>query len=230
MCKCGIATCNALSLLVYSCKTTDSLRLPIVVIICVLICNIVLFIYLIVIMPNVQLLWATRNYTNKLCDHAYYHHTCADSIVTFWSFTDWSRRRISTHFFARSYEIVGSPFLYFSFILSWGYDGCYWSWFRFRIQKSYVQLLRHLQSSKILPELFQEKILHLDDMDEINAPPTPPPPKKKRERKEQWEKLVKMILQSGRESAASVCDISTKLSSPSGSATARAGIWWKCIK
>ena len=42
----------------------------------------------------------------------------------------------------------------------------------FRIRKSYVQLLRHLQPSKILPELFQEEILDLDDMEEVKAEKT----------------------------------------------------------
>lgn len=62
----------------------------------------------------------------------------------------------------------------------------------FRIRKSYVQLLRHLQPSKILPELFQEEILDLDDIEEVNAEKT---------RKKRAEKLVNMILQSGKEKA-----------------------------
>ena len=64
--------------------------------------------------------------------------------------------------------------------------------FRFRIQKSYVEFLRDLQPSKILPELFQEEILDLDDMEEVNA---------KKTRKKRAEKLIKMILQSGKERA-----------------------------
>ena len=75
----------------------------------------------------------------------------------------------------------------------------------FRIQKSYVQLLRHLQPSKILPELFQEQILDLDDMDEVNAEKT---------RKKRAEKLVKMILQSGRERALPVFVTSLQDSHP----------------
>ena len=67
--------------------------------------------------------------------------------------------------------------------------------FRFRIQKSYVEFLRGLQPSKILPELFQEEILNLDDMKEINA---------KKTRKKRAEKLIKMILQSGKERALAV--------------------------
>ena len=63
---------------------------------------------------------------------------------------------------------------------------------QFRIRKSYVQLSRELQPSKVLPELFQEEILELDDMEEVNAEKT---------RKKRAEKLLTMILQSERERA-----------------------------
>ena len=59
-----------------------------------------------------------------------------------------------------------------------------------RIRKCYIQLLRYLKPSKLLPELFQEEILDLDDMEEVNAEKT---------RKKRAEKLLKMILQSGRD-------------------------------
>ena len=77
--------------------------------------------------------------------------------------------------------------------------------FRFRIQKSYVEFLRDLQPSKILPELFQEEILDLDDMEEVNA---------KKTRKKRAEKLIKMILQSGKERALAVFVTSLQNSHP----------------
>ena len=75
----------------------------------------------------------------------------------------------------------------------------------FRIRKSYVQLSRELQPSKILPELFQEEILDLDDMEEVNAEKT---------RKKRAAKLLKMILQSGKERALPVFVISLQKSHP----------------
>ena len=74
-----------------------------------------------------------------------------------------------------------------------------------RIQKSYIEFLRDLQPSKILPELFQHEILDLDDMDEINAEKT---------RKKRAEKLVRMILLSGRERALPVFVTSLQISHP----------------
>ena len=56
-------------------------------------------------------------------------------------------------------------------------------------------------------DIFQEEILHLDDMDEINA-------EKKKERKKRAKKLVKMILQSGRERALPVFVTSLQNSHP----------------
>ena len=55
-------------------------------------------------------------------------------------------------------------------------------------------------------DIFQEEILHLDDMDEINAG--------KKTRKKRPEKLVKMILQSGRERALPVFVTSLQNSHP----------------
>ena len=76
---------------------------------------------------------------------------------------------------------------------------------KFRIQKSYVQILQYLQPSKLLPELFQKEILDLDDMEEVNAEKT---------RKKRAEKLVKMILQSGKERALPVFVASLQNSHP----------------
>ena len=74
-----------------------------------------------------------------------------------------------------------------------------------RIRKCYIQLLRHLEPSKILPELFQEEILDLDDMEEVNAEKT---------RKKRAAKLLKMILESGRERALPVFVTSLQKSHP----------------
>ena len=63
---------------------------------------------------------------------------------------------------------------------------------RLRIQKCFVQILRDLQPLKVVHELYQEEIFDLDDMEEVEVEKT---------RKKQAKKLVKMILQSGRERA-----------------------------
>ena len=76
---------------------------------------------------------------------------------------------------------------------------------KFRIQKSYVQISRELQPSKILPLLFQEEILDLDDMEEVNAEKT---------RKKRAAKLLEMILESGRERALPVFVTSLQNSHP----------------
>ena len=76
---------------------------------------------------------------------------------------------------------------------------------RLRIQKCFVPILRDLQPLKIVHELYQEEIFDLDDMEEVQVEKT---------RKKQAEKLVKMILQSGKGKALSVFVTSLQHSHP----------------
>ena len=76
---------------------------------------------------------------------------------------------------------------------------------RLRIQKCFVQILRDLQPLKIVHELYQEEIFDLDDMEEVEVEKT---------RKKQAKKLVKMILQSGKENALPVFVTSLQNSHP----------------
>ena len=81
---------------------------------------------------------------------------------------------------------------------------------RLRIQKFFVHILRDLQPLNIVHELYQEEIFDLDDMEEVEVEK-----KIQKEASRETGENDSAVRKRERERAASVCDISTKMSSPS---------------